>query len=50
MGALPCLPCPSSLLYDRNHKVIGSVTVARDLSEIKKALDESGRRQSAAAA
>jgi len=29
-----------SLLYDRNHKVIGSVCVARDLSAIKKALDE----------
>jgi len=29
-----------NLLYDRCHKVIGSVCVARGLSEIKKALDE----------
>jgi diguanylate cyclase (GGDEF)-like protein/PAS domain S-box-containing protein len=29
-----------SLLYDSDHKVIGSMSVARDLSEIKKALDD----------
>jgi diguanylate cyclase (GGDEF)-like protein/PAS domain S-box-containing protein len=29
-----------NLLYDRHHKAIGSVCVARDLSEIKKALDD----------
>ena len=29
-----------SLLYDRDHTVIGSVCVARNLSEIKKALDD----------
>jgi diguanylate cyclase (GGDEF)-like protein/PAS domain S-box-containing protein len=39
-GASALFALSISLLYDRYHKVIGSVSVARDLSAIKKALDE----------
>jgi diguanylate cyclase (GGDEF)-like protein/PAS domain S-box-containing protein len=39
-GGIALFALSISLLYDRNHKVIGSVCVARDLSAIKKALDE----------
>ena len=39
-GGIALFALSISLLYDRNHKVIGSVCVARDLSEIKKALDD----------
>ena len=39
-GSIALFALSISLLYDRNHKVIGSVCVARDLSEIKKALDD----------
>ena len=39
-GSIARFALSISLLYDRNHKVIGSMTVARDLSEIKKALDD----------
>jgi len=39
-GSIALFALSINLLYDRNHKVIGSVCVARDLSEIKKALDD----------
>ena len=39
-GGIALFALSINLLYDRNHKVIGSVCVARDLSEIKKALDD----------
>ena len=39
-GSIALFALSISLLYDRHHKVIGSVCVARDLSEIKKALDD----------
>ena len=39
-GGIALFALSISLLYDRNHKVIGSVCVARDLSEIKKALND----------
>ena len=39
-GGIALFALSISLLYDRNHKVIGSMCVARDLSEIKKALDD----------
>ena len=39
-GGIALFAMSISLLYDRNHEVIGSVCVARDLSEIKKALDD----------
>ena len=39
-GSIALFALSINLLYDRHHKAIGSVTVARDLSEIKKALDE----------
>jgi diguanylate cyclase (GGDEF)-like protein/PAS domain S-box-containing protein len=39
-GSIALFALSISLLYDRNHKVIGSMCVARDLSEIKKALDD----------
>jgi len=38
-GAIALFAISISLLYDRNHQVIGSVCLARDLSEIKKALN-----------
>ena len=40
MGALSRLPCPSISYIDRTQKVIGSVCVARDRSEIKRTLDD----------
>ena len=39
-GSIALFALSINLLYDRNHKAIGSVCVARDLSEIKKALDD----------
>jgi diguanylate cyclase (GGDEF)-like protein/PAS domain S-box-containing protein len=39
-GSIALFALSINLLHDRNHKVIGSVCVARDLSEIKKALDD----------
>jgi diguanylate cyclase (GGDEF)-like protein/PAS domain S-box-containing protein len=39
-GAVTLFALSISLLFDRNQEVIGSVCVARDLSEIKKALDD----------
>ena len=39
-GGIALFALSINLLYDRDHKVIGSVCVARDLSEIKKALDD----------
>ena len=39
-GGIALFALSINLLYDRNHQVIGSVCVARDLSEIKKALDD----------
>ena len=39
-GSIALFALSINLLYDRHHKVIGSVCVARDLSEIKKALDD----------
>ena len=39
-GGIALFALSITLLYDRNHKVIGSMCVARDLSEIKKALDD----------
>jgi len=39
-GSIALFALSINLLYDRNHKVIGSVCVARDLSGIKKALDD----------
>ena len=39
-GSIALFALSINLLYDRHHKAIGSVTVARDLSEIKKALDD----------
>ncbi|MGA9754274.1 MAG: diguanylate cyclase [Desulfobaccales bacterium] len=39
-GGIALFALSISLLYDRNHKAIGSMCVARDLSEIKKALDD----------
>ncbi|MBU4448493.1 MAG: PAS domain S-box protein, partial [Proteobacteria bacterium] len=39
-GGIVLFALSISLLYDRHHKVIGSVSVARDLSEIKKAMDD----------
>ena len=39
-GSIALFALSINLLYDRKHKVIGSVCVARDLSEIKKALDD----------
>jgi diguanylate cyclase (GGDEF)-like protein/PAS domain S-box-containing protein len=38
-GGIALFALSISLLFDRNHQVIGSVCVARDLSEIKKTLD-----------
>ena len=39
-GSIGLFALSINLLYDRNHKANGSVCVARDLSEIKKALDD----------
>jgi diguanylate cyclase (GGDEF)-like protein/PAS domain S-box-containing protein len=39
-GSIALFALSINLLYDRDQKVIGSVCVARDLSEIKKALDD----------
>jgi diguanylate cyclase (GGDEF)-like protein/PAS domain S-box-containing protein len=39
-GSIALFALSINILYDRNHNVIGSVCVARDLSEIKKALDD----------
>jgi diguanylate cyclase (GGDEF)-like protein/PAS domain S-box-containing protein len=39
-GVIALFALSINLLYDRHHKAIGSVCVARGLSEIKKALDE----------
>ena len=39
-GSIALFALSINLLYDRHHKAIGSVCVARDLSEIKKALDD----------
>jgi diguanylate cyclase (GGDEF)-like protein/PAS domain S-box-containing protein len=39
-GSIAPFALSINLLYDRHQKAIGSVTVARDLSEIKKALDD----------
>jgi regulator of replication initiation timing len=39
-GTIALFALSISLLYDRTQKVIGSVCVARDLSEFKKALDD----------
>jgi diguanylate cyclase (GGDEF)-like protein/PAS domain S-box-containing protein len=39
-GSVALFALSINLLYDRHHKAIGSVCVARDLSDIKKALDE----------
>ncbi|MBM4300410.1 MAG: diguanylate cyclase [Deltaproteobacteria bacterium] len=39
-GVIALFALSISFLYDRNHKVIGSMCVSRDLSEIKKALDD----------
>ncbi|MDO9532979.1 MAG: diguanylate cyclase [Deltaproteobacteria bacterium] len=39
-GSVALFALSISLLYDRHHKVIGSVSVARNLSEIKKALND----------
>ena len=39
-GSIALFALSINLLYDRDQKVIGSVCVARDLSEIKKTLDD----------
>ena len=39
-GSIALFALSINLLYDREHKVIGSVCAARNLSEIKKALDD----------